>query len=122
MQTPNYVRLSGKRVVVNGKMIDFGQGVGLSVNNGQTMVPAVAFLQALELRVTQNQKTMSVSAVNTTKKMTITLAKGSRQLKLNKNGVSSVITLQVAPIWQNGRLMIPAKAIADVCSYQFFAK
>lgn len=96
---------SGAQVTVNGNSVQFDQPA--FIQDGRTMVPMRKIFEALGAEVSWDGDTQTVTA--TKGSTTISLQIGSNVL--NKNGKS--IEVDVPAFLQNGRTLVPIRAISE---------
>lgn len=96
---------SGAQVTVNGNSVQFDQPA--FIQDGRTMVPMRKIFDALGAEVSWDGDTQTVTA--TKGSTTISLQIGSNVL--NKNGKS--IEVDVPAFLQNGRTLVPIRAISE---------
>ncbi|MDA8333499.1 MAG: copper amine oxidase N-terminal domain-containing protein [Peptococcaceae bacterium] len=100
---------TGMKVFANGQQVNFATyGAQPVIKDGRTMLPVRAMMSALNAQVSWNPSTQTVTVTapnGTTIQMTI----GSNQMIVN----GQTVTTDVAPYIDNGRMMLPLRAMAE---------
>jgi hypothetical protein len=100
---------TGMKVFANGQQVDFATyGVQPVIKDGRTMLPVRAIMSALDATVSWDPATQTVT-VTTANGTTIQMTIGSNQMIVN----GQTVTTDVAPYIDNGRMMLPLRAMAE---------
>jgi hypothetical protein len=100
---------TGMKVFADGQQVDFATyGATPVITDGRTMLPVRAMMNALNAQISwdPSNQTATVTAPNGT---TIQMTVGSNQMIVN----GQAVTLDVAPYIDNGRMLLPLRAIAE---------
>jgi hypothetical protein len=120
--TPKTISLANKKLSVNGKTIDLGAGVTVSIIAGNAAVPFKPYLESLGFTVTYNAASGKIEAVNSTKTYYISMSRNSKFATIKNNGKTTYEQMPIAPTTQKNRLLIPVKFFADKLGYTVYAQ
>lgn len=97
-------------IYLNGQKLE--TDVAPIIVNDRTMVPFRAVLEALGAEVSWNEAVKKVFATLGTKNIILTI--DSEKMHTTENGEVVIITLDAKPFIQDGRTMIPIRAVCEI--------
>jgi chitodextrinase len=112
VSTQPTIKLIGKQVYANFKLLNLGTGLAPSTVKGQTVIPHKPVLESMGLTVKYDSKTKTVTANK--KGFSIKMTEGKTVVVVNGKNKK----MPVAPVIQKGTLMIPLNFVAKELGYQ----
>jgi hypothetical protein len=112
IKTKPTIKIIGKQVYANFKLLNLGAGLTPTMVRGQTMVPHKPVLEAMGLTVRYDSNTKTITA--TSKGFSIRMTQGRTVAIVNSRNK----TMPVAPTLVRGTLMIPLNFVAKELGYQ----
>lgn len=105
-------KLQTIKVTVNGNPVTFDQA---PVNqNGMVLVPIRSILEAFGQKVTFDNASQTVTAVDSVIGMTTTVNLKSAEVKTEQGKVERSYQMDSAPVVLSGRTLIPVRSISDI--------
>ncbi len=106
------IKIIGKQLYSNFKLLNLGSGIALTTVKGQTLVPYKPILESMGLIVKYNSKTKTVTA--TKQGLSIKLTQGKAVAVVNEKNK----TMPFPPTMINGKLMVPLVFVSKELGYQ----